>query len=339
MNIKTVYIEITNRCNLNCRTCYNRSGLNRETKELTVEQIEDIMSTLARYGAKRFLLSGGEPSLHSDFHRVLVLIDKYPDYSFGIVTNGTNHDPLLIDYLCTRKNISLQISLDGATDEQNSLTRGAGSFAKAISFAEKVQNPHMTPLLKMVVSQANESGVEAFYQLALSLGCIPEYAAIYKSGNAVDRWNDKALTPQGKLKLLKTVQRLNRELGAEAFLPMCTFTCPFSTGEGKNMSVCVKVDGSIQPCQSLYDDEFTLGNALRFDKAEFTEKLDRILATAKARKHADLDCGKCMLKDFCGRGCMAAAYLNSGDPLGSDEDCTFRKLTVLNGISIDEVVK
>ena len=27
MNIKTVYIEITNRCNLNCRTCYDRSGL------------------------------------------------------------------------------------------------------------------------------------------------------------------------------------------------------------------------------------------------------------------------------------------------------------------------
>ena len=132
MNVKTVYIEITNRCNLNCRTCYNRSGLNRETKELTVEQIEAIITTLARYGAKRFLLSGGEPSLHSDFHRVLTLIDKYPDYSFGIVTNGTNHDPLLIDYLCTRENVSLQISLDGATDEQNSLTRGAGNFASII---------------------------------------------------------------------------------------------------------------------------------------------------------------------------------------------------------------
>ena len=34
MKVKTVYVEITNQCNLNCRTCYNRSGLNRERREL-----------------------------------------------------------------------------------------------------------------------------------------------------------------------------------------------------------------------------------------------------------------------------------------------------------------
>ena len=153
MNVKTVYIEITNRCNLNCRTCYNRSGLNRETKELTVEQIEAIISTLARYGAKRFLLSGGEPSLHSDFHRVLTLIDKYPDYSFGIVTNGTNHDSLLIDYLCTRENVSLQISLDGATDEQNSLTRGAGSFAKAMEYVDRRKQDKIRVTASMYLSE------------------------------------------------------------------------------------------------------------------------------------------------------------------------------------------
>lgn len=333
MNIKTVYIEITNRCNLNCRTCYNRSGANRETKELTVAQIESIMDTLSRYGAKRFLFSGGEPSLHSDFHRVLALVDKYPDYSFGFVTNGTNPDPLFIECLNTRKNITLQISLDGVSEEQNRLTRGAGNFDRAVSFAKQIHNPDITRLLKMVVSQANFDGIEAFYRLALSLDFVPEYAAIYKSGNATDDWGSKALTPQGKMKLLKTVAHLNRELNTEAFLPLCTFTCPFSSGEGRDMSVCVKVDGSLQPCQSLYDSAFTLGNALRFNEAEFTEKLGGILSTAAARRRADFGCGKCMLKDVCGRGCMAAAHLTSGDPLADDEDCTFRKLVALNGIS------
>ena len=137
MTIKTVYIEITNRCNLNCRTCYNRSGLNKCTEEIPVEKIEEIMQTLSRYGANRFLFSGGEPSLHSQFHRLLEMTERYPNASFGFVTNGTNHDKRWIEYLNAHSNVTLQISLDGANEDQNSLTRGNGNFEKAIGFAKR----------------------------------------------------------------------------------------------------------------------------------------------------------------------------------------------------------
>ncbi|MBQ9121533.1 MAG: radical SAM protein [Clostridia bacterium] len=337
MNIKTVYIEITNRCNLNCRTCYNRSGLNRQTQEISVRQIQAILDTLSRYGARRFLFSGGEPSLHSEFHALLELTEQYPDYSFGFVTNGTNADPVFIDYLNTHKNVTLQISLDGASEEQNCLTRGAGNFEKAVSFAKQIQNPHIKPLLKMVVSKANLHGVEDFYRLAVSLGFVPEYAAIYKSGNATDKWDAKALSPQEKLKMLKTIRQLNEASETKAYLPRSTYTCPFVSDEHKDLSVCIKPDGSIQPCQSLYDAQFTLCNAFSFDEAAFTEGLARITAQAKARAAADLGCGKCMLKDICGRGCMAAAHLTSGSVMGDDGDCTYRKLLILHNVSIREV--
>ena len=99
MNIKTVYVEITNRCNLNCATCYNRSGLNRKTSELSFKQIEHIIQSFLPYGLKRFLLSGGEPTLHSEFEKILDLIDTYPQITFGIVTNGTNHNQKLLEFL------------------------------------------------------------------------------------------------------------------------------------------------------------------------------------------------------------------------------------------------
>ena len=210
MKIRTVYIEITNRCNLNCVTCYNRSGLNRETRELSIEQIEHIIHTLSVYGANRFLFSGGEPSLHSRFHELLSMTDCYPDYAFGFVTNGTNHDPIWIDYLNTHKNLTLQISLDGANGEQNRLTRGAGHFDRALAFAKQIHNADIKPLLKMVISQSNVHAVEDFYRLALSCGFIPEYAFIYKSGNGSDEWNSKALSPQQKLKVLKLIDKLNK---------------------------------------------------------------------------------------------------------------------------------
>lgn len=65
MRFKTVYTEITNRCNLNCMTCYNSSGLNRKIHEIAIEQIKQILDICSKYGAKCFLLAGGEPSLHS----------------------------------------------------------------------------------------------------------------------------------------------------------------------------------------------------------------------------------------------------------------------------------
>ena len=329
MKIKTVYIEITNRCNLNCRTCYNRSGLNQTTQEISVEQLERIMNTLSRYGADRFLFSGGEPSLHSQFHELLTLTDRYPQYSFGFVTNGTRHDPVWIDYLNTHSNMTLQISLDGANEAQNCLTRGNGNFEKALNFAKKIHNPSMKPLLKMVVSQSNFDGVEDFYKLALSVGCVPEFAFIYKSGNGSEHWESKALSAQQKIKILKLVDKLNREYDTDAYLPKCTVTCPFVSMSGE-MSVCVKTDGSLQPCQSLYDAVFTLGNLFDFSEEKMLERLRWLQSIANQRTKQDFGCQKCLLRHNCGRGCMAEAFLLSSDPLDNDESCMFRKLQLLD---------
>ena len=331
MKIKTVYIEITNRCNLNCRTCYNRSGLNRETQELSVAEIEQIMNTLSRYGANRFLFSGGEPSLHSQFHELLDMTKRYPQYSYGFVTNGTNDDPVWIEYLNSLSNLTLQISLDGATEEQNSLTRGKGNFEKAITFAKQIKNPNLKPLLKMVISQSNLAGVEDFYHLALSLGCIPEYAFIYRSGNGSDDWESKTLSTNQKIKVLKQIEELNLKFKTDAFLPKCTVKCPFASPSGDEaLSLCIKTDGSIQPCQTLYDARFTLANALDFQEQTFLNNLNTILSTAKKRATTDFGCNKCMLKSVCGRGCMAEAFLLTGDPLGNDQNCMYRKIQFLN---------
>lgn len=329
MRIKTAYVEITNQCNLNCRTCYNRSGLNREREEISRNKLEELLRLLLPLGLERFLLSGGEPTLHTEFDRILDLVDAYPQVSFGIVTNGTHPNKKLIGLLNTRDNFTLQISLDGSCEEQNAKTRGPGHFAKAMAFAEQIHHPTRKPLLKMVVSRQNFSDVEAFYRLALSVGCLPEFAFIYRSGNGEEGWEDKALTPRQKLSVLRLVDRLNRETQAEAFLPLCTSGCPFAEGHFDELSPCIKVDGHIQPCQMLYDSRFTLGNAFAFDPDSFAFKLDELGALAKKRQNADYGCASCLLREGCGRGCMAAAMNLHGDPLADDGDCAFRKLQFL----------
>ena len=329
MRFQTVYTEITNRCNLNCATCYNRSGRNLETKEISVEQIEHILQFCSGYGAKRFLFSGGEPSLHTHFHGILQLLDKYPQFEYGFVTNGTIHDEIWIDFLNTHANMTVQVSLDGPTEQSNRLTRGANHFDRAVGFVRKLHLIARKPLLKMVVSQNNISDVEAFYRFAVSLNCVPEFAYIYKSGNGSENWESKALSPQQKLSVLRTVKALNEEYGLEAYLPMCTVRCPYTSGT-EHMSICIKTSGAIQPCQTLYSDEYSIGNVFDFQRQAALARMDALVALAQSRLGQDYGCQKCLLREGCGKGCLAAAVNNFGDPLAADGDCQFRKLQFID---------
>lgn len=328
MNVKMIYVEITNQCNLNCRTCYNRSGLNRERKEISKMQLETMIEKFLPYGLRRVILSGGEPTLHTAFHDVLGLVDQYPDLSFGVVTNGTNPDGALIEMLNTRKNLTLQVSLDGSCEKQNEKTRGKGNFDKALSFAQQVHRPDSAPLLKMVISQQNYDDIESFYQLAVSLGFFPEFAFIYKSGNGSEKWEDKSLSPQQKIKALNLIERLNKEFDTEAFLPLCSMKCPYIDGTD-GLSLCVKTDGSIQPCQTLYDSRYSMGNIFHLDMDSIEEKAQGMVQLAQQRLRCDYGCDRCLLEEGCSRGCMAAAVTLHGDPLQEDGDCEYRKLIFL----------
>lgn len=329
MNVKTVYVETTNICNLNCKTCYNRSGLNKERKEISKDQIEQIIKIFIPLGLSRFLISGGEPTLHSEFETILDLVDEYPNLSFGIVTNGTQHNDKLIHMLNTHPNFTLQMSLDGSNEEQNRKTRGEGHFEKAVEFTKKINNKSATPLLKMVISQSNYEDIEDFYRLALSVNFTPEFAFIFKSGNGANDWEAKAVTPQQKLKALNLIDSLNKRYDTQALLPFCTSTCPFTKGLD-GLSLCVKSDGSIQPCQMLYGEKYSLGNVFSFDLNSFISRLNDIVMIAQKRYQEDYGCKKCMLNGYCGKGCIGAAVNLNNDPFTSDGDCEFRKLQLIS---------
>ena len=115
----------------------------------------------------------------------------------------------------------------------------------------------------------------------------------------------------------------------DAYLPMCTVRCPYTAG-AEHMSICIKTNGSIQPCQSLYSEDFSIGNVFGFDEQDFLRRVDGIINIAKARLASDYGCKKCLLQNGCGKGCLAEAVNNFGDPLAQDGDCLFRKLQFLH---------
>ncbi len=62
--LKTVMIEITDKCNLNCRHCMNRQ--NFSNIEISLEQYTFILHKICEYGVEKIFISGGEPLLHNN---------------------------------------------------------------------------------------------------------------------------------------------------------------------------------------------------------------------------------------------------------------------------------
>ena len=104
------YVEITSRCNLRCKHCYNESG---ELKtEFTLDQIKNIIEDIPHKESAAFTISGGEPLLHPHFWDILDLVLHNNFARVLVITNGT-----LIDESAAKKfaerNCSIQVSING----------------------------------------------------------------------------------------------------------------------------------------------------------------------------------------------------------------------------------
>lgn len=330
MKIDSAYIEINNTCNLDCRSCYNRSGKAHPRKELSLSQMQSITDRLTNeFGCSYISLAGGEPTLHSHFDEILHYMLSISDLNVGVVTNGTTSSNSLIDAYHTYPNLKIQVSVDGSCEEINAKTRGTGNFGKALLFLKELKRSGKYPTMKMVVSRNNLHDVEAYYRLAMSMKCEPDFEFINGMGNAAKDWNCLEPTAQEKLFVLRTLDRLNHENKQEIHMPFCTSQCPLS-GKDAQLSVLLKCDGSMQPCQILYDNAYTLGNFLLDDTKAILKKYAHISEIAQSRKiKATEDCTKCLARTVCQRGCMALAVINTGNPLYNDGECTFRKLQIL----------
>jgi uncharacterized radical SAM superfamily Fe-S cluster-containing enzyme len=88
-------LEITDHCNLRCPVCYSDSGPNRPTHR-SMEQIEFMLDAIVRNEGQPDVvqISGGEPTIHPEFFRVLEMAKSRPIKHLMVNTNGVKiaHD-------------------------------------------------------------------------------------------------------------------------------------------------------------------------------------------------------------------------------------------------------
>ena len=125
-------LEITARCNNNCRHCYiNLPAQDTEakSKELTFQQIKDIVDEAAGLGALRCLITGGEPLLREDFFDIYLYIKK-KGLLVSVFTNAVLIAKRHIEFFKKYPPRDIEVTVYGVTEgAYERVTRMPGSYA------------------------------------------------------------------------------------------------------------------------------------------------------------------------------------------------------------------
>ena len=129
-SVKQLHFYLTNSCNMTCPHCYMFSGKKSE-RELSSECIKKVLTSYSEYGSS-VTFSGGEITMRKDFYDIVAFASNECKLNVRLMTNGVLWDESMIDKFSPIIN-SVQISIDGYSEESNALVRGKGNFKKAIN--------------------------------------------------------------------------------------------------------------------------------------------------------------------------------------------------------------
>lgn len=163
-------IDLTYRCNNNCRHCWLRIAPSapEKKKELSFEEIKDIVEQSRKLGTRKWSISGGEPMLRPDFADIFEYITSR-SMPYSLNTNGTLITPQIAQ-LMKRKGTKM-VALYGATPKvHDHITRNPGSFDATMRGFAYLKEAGAGVMVQLIPMKDNYHEFDAMVTLAKSLG-------------------------------------------------------------------------------------------------------------------------------------------------------------------------
>lgn len=151
-----VNLYLLTECDMHCSFCYASKGLGR----LTFDQIKFVLDELARRGAQRVSITGGEPLLHENIRETLeyaasVGLQVTLFTSGSLLTEAKLRDFLpYLSWLC--------LSIDGDRETDRKVGRSKEHFDSAINALELVKKlaPDLKVRVASVVTRINIDNIQ-----------------------------------------------------------------------------------------------------------------------------------------------------------------------------------
>ncbi len=165
-------VDLTNRCNLACPICFANSSVAGYVYEPSFEEIVDLLKTLRNYKptpASAVQLSGGEPTIHPDFLRIVSAAKDLGFSHIQIASNGiTLAEPGFAEKCAEAGLHTVYLQFDGVDDEVYEFTRGRKLMDIKKRALENIHKAGMKAcLVPTIVRGINDDQVPKILQFAI----------------------------------------------------------------------------------------------------------------------------------------------------------------------------
>ncbi|HZD43202.1 MAG TPA: radical SAM protein [Methanomicrobiales archaeon] len=346
-----IFWNITARCNLACKHCYQKSGpgLSAES-ELKREEALRLIEDLASIRVPVLLISGGEPLLREDFWD-LAGHARSMGINTALSTNGT----LVTGDIAQRiKDAGIDyvgVSLDGATEKTHDALRGvAGSYRRSVAALENCVRTGLPCGVRVTATRDNWREIPALIDLSHRIG-IQRFCVYWlvPSGRGRDIHTAQQVDSKAVTFILDTLYRAARDTDPEEmefltvdapqdavyFLerlreddpgryPDAEATLRLTAGcSAGNRVANIDPFGNVYPCQFAQMQEFLIGNVKDRSFLEIWNDPSNPVLTVFRHMEQSVNgtCGSCSSREICGLGCRVRAYADSCNFSAEDPLC------------------
>ena len=322
-HLSQVSMELTERCNNNCIHCYiNLPADDKEAKkkEITFEEIREIVDEAAKMGCLSWHLTGGEPFLREDFSDIYLYLKK-KGMRVTLFTNATLINSNIARLFRKYPPQGIEISIYGLSQKTyEAVTRSPGSFdafKKGINLLKENRIPFT---LKAAALPQNFDEIRKMRDLAQSLTGQPlglvlqlNLGSRFNGGSKSHLIKKLRLPPEKVIEVLKKDEKRYRkdiERFCQKFLGAPHDVHLFSCGAG--VSSChIDAYNNFQLCMLLRH----LDCVYSLRKGSFKEAWEKFVPRVRAirvnnKKYRE-KCQRCFLKSFCEQ-CPAWSWMEHG---------------------------
>ena len=290
----TVHFILTDKCNLNCRTCCFDAKPTKN-KQIANEGLKQYLKKITDANPSNLILTGGEPLLIKNLPELLQFARANYDGFITLQTNGTLMDDNLAKVIKDTVD-SVEISLDGASEETVAPIRGKGVFAKSIRAIELLKEQSFENIVTSCVFIAKDPKlIEAYVRLNKDLGTRYMFRAFEPIGRGAkyaDELRKSFVKGEANYESAKRTSSENLALRK-------TLRARLACGAASGM-LGVTFDGYIYACPNLLEEKFRIGHLsdLSIAALEQARGYDRIRSIFDREKHQS--CKDCGIRYFCG---------------------------------------
>lgn len=320
-------IELTERCNNDCiHCCLNRpaNDADARAREMTTEQVKDVLQQAASLGCLEVRFTGGEPLLRPDLPE-LYLCARRLGMKVLLFTNARLITPHLAE-LFTRipPLVEIEITVYGMRQESyEAVTRVPGSFAQFWRGVNLLLEHDVPFVVKSALLPQNRHEIGEFEAWAQTIPWMivpPGYSMFFDLRHRRDDADKNRLieslrtSPQDALAVLARDEAEYRD-------GMVEFAAKFMGppgdqlfGCGAGCGICVDAYGRAQPCMGIRAPELTYEAVGANGHSPLRDALDQFSRLREVRAtNPDYlcRCARCFLKGLCEQ-CPAKSWTEHG---------------------------